>query len=376
MKKKVVHVAQCAGGVAEYLYMLLTHMDNTKYENILIVSEDDYKEQIDRFESITSNIYFVPMVRGLGLTTTLKSALNLRKIIKKIKPDIVYLHSSIAGAVGRMAMLFDCKTKILYNAHGWYFNAQMSAKKQKFIAIIERILSIKTDKIINISQSEYDSAIKYKIANKKKMCIIENGIDFKKFENSNQFRNEIREKYNIKNEEILIGVVARVSEQKDPLTTIKAFKLVHDKMQNTKLMYIGSGELENEVIEYAKENQIEKSVIITGWTNETQKYIPAIDIAILPSKWEGFGLVIIEYMACKKPIVASKVGGIADIIKDEQNGYLIEIGDYEKLSEMIIKYIKDEQNINKTVENNYEYAVSKYSIENVVKKTVAEFERV
>ena len=353
-KKTIVLIAQSAGGVAEYLYMFLKNCKDENFENILIVSED-YKEQLERFKPYTSNIYIVPMVREIDLKKDLKSIIEVRKILKQIKPDIIYMHSSKAGAIGRIALVFNFKAKKLYNAHGWYFNAQISDKKKKIFALIEKILAIKTDRIINISKSEYESALKYKIAPKKKMCIIENGIDFTKFKNNDKNREETRKEYNIKENETVIGVVGRLSEQKDPMTMIKAFELVHKENKNTRLMYVGSGELEEEVKQYARDNNILDKIIITGWVTNVDKYIPAFDIAVLPSKWEGFGLVLIEYMACDKPIIATNVGGIKDIIKDNENGLLISIESGKELVNKILELVKNNSLKINMIENNKKY---------------------
>ena len=134
-KKIIVHIAQSAGGVAEYLYMFLKNFKDDNYENILIVSED-YKNQIERFRPYVSNIYIVPMIREVKVKNDVKSIIKVRKILKQIKPDIVYMHSSKAGAIGRIALAFNFKARILYNAHGWYFNAQISDKKKKTFALI------------------------------------------------------------------------------------------------------------------------------------------------------------------------------------------------------------------------------------------------
>ena len=365
-KKKVVYIAQSAGGVAEYLYMFLKNWKDKNYENILIVSQD-YKEQLERFKPYTSNIYIIPMIREVELKNDIKAIYKVRKILKQIKPDIVYLHSSKAGAIGRIALAFNFRTKIFYNAHGWYFNAQISDKKKKIFALIEKMLALKTNKIINISKSEYESALEYKIASERKMCVIENGIDFTKFKNNDKNREETRKKYNIKDNEILIGVVGRLSEQKDPMTMIRAFELVQKENKNTKLIYVGSGELEESVKKYAKEKEILDKVIITGWVNNVEKYIPAFDIAVLPSKWEGFGLVLIEYMACEKPIIASQVGGIKNIIRNEQNGFLVETNNYAMLACKIIETIKN-KSINKKFINENKKVINKYGIENVIAK--------
>lgn len=374
-KIKIVHIAQSAGGVAEYLYMLLKNWKNNEYENILIVSED-YQTQLERFKPFVKQIYIIPMIRNICFKSDINAIFKLRKILKKENPDIVYLHSSKAGAIGRLALLFNTKVKTIYNAHGWYFNAQISNKKKKIFALIEKILAFKTNKIINISENEYKSALEYKVASKRKMCIIENGIDFEKFKNCNNWRDITRKKYYLKEKDILIGVVGRVSEQKDPLTTIKSFNILKKIYNsNLKLMFIGSGELEPEILSYAKLNNIENDIVITGWVDNVEKYIPAIDIAILPSKWEGFGLVLIEYMACDKPIVASNVGGIPNIIEDGINGYLIDSGDYNELSKKISFLIENNSVSQKFINENKEYR-KKYDIKNVVNKHIDIFKKI
>ena len=148
---------------------------------------------------------------------------------------------------------------------------------------------------------------------------------------------------------------------------IKAFKLVNDVKSNTKLMYVGSGNLEEDVKEYAKQAGILDKIIITGWVSNVEEYIPAFDIAVLPSKWEGFGLVLIEYMACDKPIVASDIGGIPDIIKDKENGLLCKCNDYKDLSEKLLYLINNNEIAYRMIENNIDYR-KKYDIKLVVKK--------
>lgn len=365
--KKIIHIAQSAGGVSEYIYMLLNNISKYKYEHILIASED-YKEQERRFTGLVSKMYFVPMKREINIKNDIDSILKVRKILKKEKPNIVYLHSSKAGAIGRISLLFNRKIKIIYNAHGWSFNANLGSNPKKY-AIIERILAIKTNKIINISKNEYQSAIENKISNNKKMLIIENGIDFKKFNNNEQYRNHTRIKYKIKEDEILLGIVGRISEQKDPITAIRAFKKLTEKYNNIKIMYVGNGNLEEKIIKFSMENNVNDKVIITGWVNNVQEYIPAFDIAILPSKWEGFGLAIIEYIACNKPIIATNVGGIQDIINNEDvKGILIKSENENELYEAIDEQLSNNIITKKDIINNYKYCSKKFNIMNVVKE--------
>lgn len=373
-KKKIAFVAQSDGGVAEYLYMFLKFFDSEEYEKVLIVS-NNYKNQEERFKPFVEEIIYLDMVRNLSPIKDFIGTIKLKKILKKIKPDIVYLNSSKAGGIGRLALWFNKKVKVIYNAHGWFFNAKISNKKQKLYAIIEKVLAYKTDMIINISKDEYDSALERKIASKDKMCIIENGIDFEKFNNQDKYRNETRKELKIKNEDIVIGAVGRLSEQKDPMTGIKAFKLVNEKYPNTKMIFVGAGELEENIIKYAENNNLRDKIIITGWVEKVEKYIPTFDIAVLPSKWEGFGLAIVEYMACNKPVIASEVGGIKNIISNNVNGILIQPGDYKNLSKKICDLIEKPKMQEKIV-NNYKEIEKRFSIQNVVIKHIKIFESI
>ena len=139
-KKKIVFFAECAGGVEEYLYLFLKKFNSEKYEKYLIVSYN-FKNYKEKFKNICTEIYFIDIKHEIDFLKDIKAIKQFRKVISKIKPDILYLHSSKAGGIGRLALLFNKKIKIIYNAHGWYFNAEISNTKKKMYVLIERILA-------------------------------------------------------------------------------------------------------------------------------------------------------------------------------------------------------------------------------------------
>ena len=124
-KIRILHVAQAAGGVDRYIRMLLKYLDKEKFENILVCSQDfheeDYRDLVDSFEQ-------VEMTRAIG-GNDLKAIKEVRTLIKKYNPDIVYAHSSKAGAIARVADI-GLKNHCVYNPHGWAFNMRCSAKKK------------------------------------------------------------------------------------------------------------------------------------------------------------------------------------------------------------------------------------------------------
>ena len=148
-KIKILHVAQAAGGVDRYIRMLLKYLDKEKFENILVCSQDfrekDYKNLVDFFEQ-------VKMDRAIG-SNDLKAIGEVRRLIKRYNPDIVYAHSSKAGAIARVADI-GLKNHCLYNPHGWAFNMRCSAKKEAMYTAIEKIAAPFCDKIICISDAE------------------------------------------------------------------------------------------------------------------------------------------------------------------------------------------------------------------------------
>lgn len=296
-KIKVLHIAQAAGGVDRYLQSLLKYSDHKKFENILLCSYDFNKED---YNGITDDFIQINMQREISAKNDLASIRQVRKVIKSVKPDVVYMHSSKAGAIGRIADLGISNIKI-YNPHGWAFNMDCGKKKQAMYRIIEKMLALFTTQFVCISEAEKESAVINKIANAEKLTVILNGIDI---ENCNkQLNNGIsREKIGIPEDAFVIGQVGRISKQKSPDVFVRAAVKIKGAIPNAYFVLVGNGEMKDEILQYAKENGLDDSLKITGWVENPLSYVTTFDAATLLSRWEGFGLVLPEYIvyACAK----------------------------------------------------------------------------
>ena len=173
--KRIMHIVQSPGGVERYIQMFLKYIDKNKYENVLVCSEDYSKEY---YLDYVSAFEYVKMIREVDIVCDLKSIINVRKFIKKYKPDIVYCHSSKAGAIGRIANV-GLHNRVIYNPHGWSFNMECSRKKKNFYQWVERWLAKLTHSIIAISDYERESALEKHICKPEKIKVIYNGIDIK-----------------------------------------------------------------------------------------------------------------------------------------------------------------------------------------------------
>ena len=336
-KIRILHIAQAAGGVDRYIRMLLKYLDKEMYENILVCSQDfhesDYIGVTDFFEQIE-------MFRDIGWHD-LKVIKNVRKLIKKYAPDIVYAHSSKAGAIVRIADI-GLKNYCVYNPHGWAFNMRCSKKKRAVYTAIEKVAAPFCDRIICISDAEKRSALEKRICKKNKLQVIFNGIDIEEYE-SGKYATIKREDLKIPKEAFVVGMVGRISQQKAPDIFVKMAKKIKDQVPNTHFIIVGNGEMENAIRKFAEDNNFSDSLHISGWVDNPMSYVEIFDVACLLSRWEGFGLVLPEYMIAGKPIVASRVDAIPDIIKDEENGLLVEVDDVDGAFSAVMRLYKDSE---------------------------------
>lgn len=321
---KILHVGEYVnGGVATYLRTLLNGLQ--KYSNIesyLLISE--YKSQ-KNWENITKKVFYYKYKRSIfNIFSAIK---QIHEVIEKVNPDIIHVHSTWAGLFVRLPYLFrKRKAKIVYQSHGWAFLMDTSNYKKNIYALVERILSIPTDKIINISNYEQNQAIKYGL-NKNKMIMIYNGVEDK--------INKSNLKLNWDGNKINLLFVGRLDRQKG----LDLFLDVYEKMKlkNIHLYVIGTSVLDNNLPKNTE------YVTYLGWVDSKNidEYYQACDAVIMPSRWEGFGLVAVEAMKNSKPVLVSNRGALPELVKENKNGYIFQLENISIL-EMILKNLNKE----------------------------------
>lgn len=317
---KILHVGEYVnGGVATYLRTLLSGLQ--KYddiENYLLISE--YKSQ-QGWENITKKVFYYKYKRSIA--NIFSAIKQIHAVIKDINPDIIHVHSTWAGLFVRLPYLLKKrKAKIIYQSHGWSFLMDTSKYKKNIYAFVEKILSIPTDKIINISNYEQNQAIKYGL-NKNKMVMIYNGVEDKV--------NKSDIKLNWDKNKINLLFVGRLDRQKG----LDLFLDVYNKMklENIHLYVIGTSVLDNNLPKNTE------TVTYLGWVDnkDIDAYYQACDAVVMPSRWEGFGLVVVEAMRNSKPVIVSNVGALPELIKENINGYVFNLNNKKSLKDILLK---------------------------------------
>lgn len=314
VKKKIVHIAEAfSTGIYTYLRDLTSYMagisDADKYEIVIIYSKRDVLDESKIKEDFPENIKFikVQMTRNISPKSDSQSVLKLRKILKAEAPDILHLHSSKAGVLGRMAAVGIVKRdRIFYSPHGYAFLRQdISPNAQKTYHFIEKFVQSVFGGI-TIGSGETELGFAKKIG---KTRYVRNGIDFK----NQRFTQEKSE-----NKKFTVGTIGVLHAQKNP----SGFNEIASKMPDVDFIWIGNGELAHELTS--------PNIKITGWVATREELLSrasAFDVYIQVSLWEGLSIAILEAMALGKPVVASNIVGNKDSVEDGKTGFLIDTMD-------------------------------------------------
>lgn len=323
-----------------------------EFETLLVSGMKDEAEESSEF--IVKNldlhpVYIPEMYRELNPFRDYKSYFKIRKIIKEFKPDIVHTHAAKAGAVGRLAAAHSKVPIIIHTFHGHVFHSYFSPTKTRAFIEIERYLAKRTTKIITLSQLQlHELADEFKIAPREKFEIVPLGFDLTRFTyKQEEKRKAFRDKYNLADDEFAIGIVGRLVPIKNHSLFLEALKIVSEKTnKKIRAFIIGDGEdrakIEAKAVElglrFNNQNLSEKNILtFTSWMKDVDVANAGLDAIVLCSNNEGTPVSLIEAQASAKPIVSTKVGGIENIVLENETALLSARGDAAALAENLFR---------------------------------------
>jgi glycosyltransferase involved in cell wall biosynthesis len=287
---------------------------------------------------------FEHLVQPISPLKDTLALLDLTLFLKKNPYHIVHTHNSKCGFLGRLAAKLSGIPVIVHTVHGFAFHDQEPLWRQSLFRKLERMSSHWCDKMIFISQPLIDWALHEKITNKEKIEKIYSGIQLDQFRPVTadvKMRN--REKWKLEKEDLVIGIVSKLWEGKGHITLIEACKVLKQRFKNVKLVIVGEGDLYDELLKSVDKNGLSGSVLFTGFQMDVSEVLSTFDVAVLPSFFEGMGRVLLEAMAMEKPVVASRVGGIPDLVKHKVNGLLVKPGDVTELANALEQILSDSE---------------------------------
>jgi len=287
-------------------------------------------------------IPFPHLVQPLRPLQDLLALAGLACFLRRVPYHIVHTHNSKAGFVGRLAARIAGVPVIVHTVHGFAFHDQEPYPRRWLFRMLERAASHWCDRMIFISQPLLDWALREKVTEEKKTVKIYSGIELNRFLPVPEAeRDRLRRKWGIGTEEPVIGMVSKLWEGKGHATLIQAFQGIREEMGNARLVIVGEGYLQDSLVKQVEGLGLAGSVLFTGFLSNPAEIMAAFDVAVLPSLFEGMGRVLLEAMAMERPVVASRAGGIPDLVEDGVNGFLVNPGDVSDLRAALTQILKD-----------------------------------
>ena len=354
MKKILRIINRFNLGGPTYNAAYLTKYLEPDYETLLIGGQHDESEKSSMH--ILDNLGLKPIIipemqRSLNPYKDQIAFKKIQNIIKEFKPDIVHTHAAKAGALGRRAAYKMGVNQIYHTFHGHVFHSYFGNFKTIIFKEIEKNLAKKSTKIIAISEIQKSELSKiHKICPEKKIEVIPLGFDLERFNtDQDSKRKEFRKKWNLKENEIAIGIIGRLVPIKNHKFFIDA---IQEVLKNSKVpiraFIVGDGEEKQNIINYIKNKNLDFSLNynpatfhLTSWIKEIDRVNSGMDIICLTSLNEGTPVSLIEAQASGKPIVSTKTGGIENIVLENKTALLSEKNDLHNFSKNLLSLVND-----------------------------------
>ena len=298
-------------------------------------------------------------------STDVFAAKKLKKICRYFNAGVIHTHDAHAHTTAFLShSLFGNNTPIIVSRRVDFpiKNNKMSHMKYNYRGIAA-ILCV-SDKIKEITARG--------VRDTNKLFTVYSGIDLSRFSNL-PGKNQLRDEYNIPQDQLLIGNVSALAPHKDYFTFIDTVEKLPDLKAT--FFIIGEGELKLELNEYAKEKGVEERIIFTGFRTDILPVLTSLDIFLITSKTEGLGTSILDAFACGVPVVATKAGGIPELVEHEKTGLLADVGDSRTLAEQILRIANDKGLSNQLVKG-AKQKLQQFTREQTAQKTLQVYERV
>jgi glycosyltransferase involved in cell wall biosynthesis len=283
------------------------------------------------------------LVRRIDPVRDLRAFFALWALLIREKPAIVHTHTYKAGILGCWAAKIAGVPIIIHTPHGHIFFGHFSPLVTRFFMMIERLTAGIVDRMVALTEGERRDYIACSVANPEKMVTIHSGVNMDRFIKVKVSSEGKKRSLGLNAEAPVVGTVGWLLPIKGPIYLLRAMAEVWQSHPDIHLVYVGKGDLEEAVKGEAYRTGVSDRVKFLGWRDDIPEIMHTLDVFVLPSLNEGMGRVLVEAMAAGKPIVASNVGGIPDLVKDGQNGFLVGPGDVNGLSLAMKKLIEDEE---------------------------------
>ncbi len=339
------------GGVEEVILGYTKFLDKSKYSiTVACIVTGTVSSEIACIDGVN--------IVHIDTKSRFKRFLKFWKVARKLKVDIIHNHACWYGLI--VGFLVGAKrVETIHNIYHW-FNLHER--------ILYGLYCLMANKIIAVSEYVRSFSIEFfPFINPKRVVVIHNGVDLERFK-INYNKIVLREQFSVKKDEIVVGFIGRLVEQKGIKYLIEAISIMSEFTTNVKFFIVGDGLLRRTL-----EDQSDKlglnNVIFTGFQRNIPQYMQLFDIFVLPSLYEGLPISVLEAFASGTAVVATRVSGTQEIVHDDINGYLVEPMNSNQLAEKLLFLINNPTLMKIFGKNGQRLVNNEFSAQSMVQRT-------
>lgn len=326
------------GGAQKYVHSLATRLPTAEYDILVVCGPGG--PLVPRLRATGVAVTALdPLVRELDPARDWRAFRQLRAIIRSWRPHIVHANSSKAGLLARLAAKMCGTPAILYTAHGFVLSEPLGRLTRAIYWCAEKVGAVVGDYTIAVSEWDRRLALRYRLTTPGKIVTIHNGIE--PLPPDGVTPAPLREDLGLSAGEPLIGSVANFYPTKGLTHLVRASALVHREVPDARVVLVGDGEEGSALRGLVRDLGLEEVVRFLGRRDDVDRILAGLDLFVLSSVKEGLPFALLEAMRLARPIVATRVGGVPEALRDGDAGIVVEPGDERAMASAIIRLLRD-----------------------------------
>ncbi len=331
-------------GPALQAILLTAKLRDAGYDTCLMTGTKGSAD--DSFTAVAAHYGVEPVLiptlsRSLNPLRFILNLWRLYQAIRAFAPDVVHTHNTTAGFLGRLAARLAGVPVVVHTLHMYPFGGYYNRLTTFWFIWLERIGAYWSDSIITLSeQLRRVLTEEYGITRKQRIIVLPAGYDLANFANTKRHKNNFRAAWHIPEDVPLVGIIGRLLPVKNHALFLEAAALVHAEMPQARFVIVGDGQLRQMLVQQAKHAGLADHVIFTGWQKDVADIYSDLDMLVICSLNEGTPVPIIEALAAGCPVVATDVGGVADLLDRGTFGTIVPSGDNQQLASGILQTLR------------------------------------
>ena len=361
------------GGPALHVAYLTEGLRKRGYDTTLVAGSLARGEDSMAFVADAHGVEIVQidqLGREISPLRDLMATISLAKLIRKERPQILHTHTAKAGTVGRVAARLAGSRKppiVVHTFHGHVLRGYFGPVRSLLFRLLERWLAGGTTALVAVSPQVRDDLVALGVAPRERFVVIRLGIELdERVAPEQNGRAESRRYLGISGDRFAVGWIGRMTAVKRTDDVLIAFKSLRDSGIDAVLCMVGDGPDRVLLEQRARELGVARDTVFLGYQEDVAPFYAAFDALVLPSGNEGTPVTVIEALAAELPVVATRVGGVPDVVRDGEDGFLVEAGATDDLAERLGRLARDPALRARMGKKGRERVLPRYAVERLV----------